>query len=78
MSIIRPTSRLATEKQINYIRDLFDALGFSGMQRRDWLGEGYKKRYEDELTIDEASSVIDTLKARVEQQEIDRQGKLKL
>jgi hypothetical protein len=69
---------LASPRQVRYIDDLFNHLGFEPSAKRKFLEDGYGKKYPDELTTEQASAVIGYLQARWDQEKIDRKGKLKL
>jgi hypothetical protein len=57
----------ATKKQVEYIASLFIDCLFSPSQGRDYLNGRYGVQYADDLTIRQASLVIDDLKCRKDQ-----------
>jgi hypothetical protein len=46
----------------DYIAILFDDLGFTGRQRKDFIWLRYRKEYADELVGRQKSAIIDELK----------------
>ena len=52
----------ATTAQINYIKCLFIDTKFDIMQQHGFLFKRFNRKYCDELTVNEASSVIEELK----------------
>lgn len=51
--------------QVEYVAILFDDVGFTGQQRRDFLAARFNgRRYADELSKSELHNLIDELKER--------------
>jgi len=65
----------ATDKQKGFMAALMDDLGWSDEQRVDWLMEHYGVRSRTQLSKDQATQIIDTLKkqmdAKIGQSEMD-------
>ena len=57
----------ATTKQCTFIASLFIDCGFGPAQGRDYLNSRYGVKYADELSVRQASLVIDDLKCRKDQ-----------
>lgn len=66
--IARDNTPRATQAQIDFLEILFGDLGFNRAQRNDYLSEdlGREVKFLDDLSVGEASKLIEDLKERKE------------
>jgi len=66
--IARDNTPRATQAQQDFLEILFGDLGFNRTERNDWITEtlGREIKYLDELTLPEASRIIEQLKEQKE------------
>lgn len=59
---------MASEPQISYMQILFNDLGYDRMARQAWLSDTFQReiKYLDDITVKEASLVINMLKDQKE------------
>lgn len=56
-----PLKRKISPAQVDYIKDLFAKLGFRSSDRKGLLERDFGVRFEDELDMEQASTLIDYL-----------------
>lgn len=68
--IARDTTPPVTQAQMDFLEILFGDLGFNRAQRNDWMSGALDReiKFLDELTLPEASELIQTLKGMKEKQ----------
>ncbi len=69
-----PSAKPATDAQVNFLEILFNDLGYNRAQKYARLSADLEReiKFMDELTIPEASAVIEALKREKEDAEEDR------